>query len=72
MFMPNFNCLGSPQLDPGGRLTPILKSKPPPIAPKPRPKSVGGAAEVRLSGMNLIYYILIILKICFLKIKVVE
>ncbi|KFM62822.1 hypothetical protein X975_22684, partial [Stegodyphus mimosarum] len=26
---------GSPQLDPGGRLTPSLKSKPPPIAPKP-------------------------------------
>ncbi|GBM09814.1 F-actin-uncapping protein LRRC16A [Araneus ventricosus] len=41
---------GSPQLDPGGRLTPGLKVKPPPIAPKPRPKSVGGAAEMRLSG----------------------
>ncbi|XP_055949063.1 F-actin-uncapping protein LRRC16A-like isoform X3 [Argiope bruennichi] len=41
---------GSPQLDPGGRLTPGLKVKPPPIAPKPRPKSVGGTAEMRLSG----------------------
>ncbi|XP_042894699.1 F-actin-uncapping protein LRRC16A isoform X2 [Parasteatoda tepidariorum] len=42
---------GSPLLDPGGRLTPNLKFKPPPpIAPKPRPKSVGGTAEMRLSG----------------------
>ncbi|XP_054714377.1 F-actin-uncapping protein LRRC16A-like isoform X2 [Uloborus diversus] len=40
---------GSPQLDPGGRLTPSLKIKPPPIAPKPRPKSVGGPTDVRLS-----------------------
>ncbi|KAG8193941.1 hypothetical protein JTE90_011491 [Oedothorax gibbosus] len=39
---------GSP--DPGGRLIPNLKVKPPPIKPKPRPKSVGGAAEMRLSG----------------------
>ncbi|XP_023220048.1 F-actin-uncapping protein LRRC16A-like [Centruroides sculpturatus] len=42
---------GSPQLgESGSKFGFALKPKPPPIAPKPRPKSVGGTTELHLTG----------------------
>lgn len=42
---------GSPQLgESGSKFGFPLKPKPPPIAPKPRPKSVGGTTELHLTG----------------------